>query len=175
MEDTQRQISSEVHHSNDLTVAIFVADICDPISLGECFALIQQIHPQIDILVNNAAYYPNHGPIANNLEDAWRAFEVNVRGTLNVTAEFCRQAAGHDTKSSTRAIMNIVSASAYAFQAPGAAAYSASKAALIRIMEDLALERADIRVINVHPGVAQTDMWLKAGGDTIDIPINDGM
>ena len=76
-------------------------------------------------------------------------------------------------------IINLTSASAYAFTAPGTSAYAGSKLAAMRIAECMACEHAvaDVRgarIVNLHPGAVKTEMWEKSGGESVGIPCNDG-
>ena len=76
-------------------------------------------------------------------------------------------------------VINLTSASAYAFTAPGTSAYAGSKLAAMRIAECMACEHAAAdgrrnRIVNLHPGAVKTEMWEKSGGESVGIPCNDG-
>ena len=126
----------------------------------------------------------------------WRTFEVNVKGTFLIFHAFSNllraippdllqsQGDGNSTPSQTTTrddeavIINLMSASAYAFTAPGVSAYASSKLAAMRVAECVAYEgiarsyRA--RIVNLHPGAVKTEMWEKSGGESVGIPCNDG-
>lgn len=111
----------------------------------------------IDILISNAGYLDAHQPIStSDLNDYWKCFEVNVRGSLTVLQEFLRVAKLGAT------YINVSSGAAHILRNWGFSAYSSSKMAFARIVEFLSLERPELRLFNVQPGAIKTDMASKA-------------
>lgn len=110
----------------------------------------------VSILVNNAGIegggYPGEPGFLEGLN---RVFEVNVTGTARVT-----DALMADLKASSGCIVNITSMMAQIAYQPGAAAYSAAKAALTQWTRSLAVDLAPhgIRVNAVAPGFFLTSM-----------------
>ncbi|KAL8805874.1 MAG: hypothetical protein Q9182_001655 [Xanthomendoza sp. 2 TL-2023] len=152
------------------------------------------------VLVHAAAFLP----VAENLDDIsqaggrewWETFEINVKGTYYIFRAFSdlvrasmpanRLTSQDDdalsqvttTKTEEAVIINLTSASAYAFTAPGTSAYAASKLAAMRVAELMACEnivKDDVtQIVNLHPGAVRTEMWEKSGGESVGIPCNNG-
>lgn len=108
---------------------------------------------RIDYLVNNAGINPAHGPLMEFDPAAGaKIFGVNVLATLSWTQRVHRAWMADNGG----AIVNVASAAGIR-PAPGIAMYGASKAALIHLTEELALELGpDIRVNAVAPAVVKT-------------------
>jgi NAD(P)-dependent dehydrogenase (short-subunit alcohol dehydrogenase family) len=115
---------------------------------------------RIDILVNNAAITGPHAitPFLRVTDDQLdRIVDVNLKAAFRCA----RLAADDMQKRSAGVIVNISSVGAYAAQL-GAAAYVATKSALVGLTKGLALDLAPmgIRVVGVAPG----DIDLAPGG-----------
>jgi NAD(P)-dependent dehydrogenase (short-subunit alcohol dehydrogenase family) len=115
---------------------------------------VERLGP-IDILSNNAGIdEPSEPAVAETPDAVWEAtFDVNVTGVFRI----CRAAIPLMRDGGT--IVNMGSANSIAPR-PNAAAYSASKAALLHLTRSLALElaRRHIRVNCVCPGVVDTPL-----------------
>ncbi len=110
----------------------------------------------IDLLVNNAAIAGTVGSIAETDPDAWwHVQEINLRGPL-----YCAHAvlAGMVERGHGR-IINVSSGAADG-PWPLVSAYAVSKAALLRLTENLALENQEqgIAVFAITPGLVHTAM-----------------
>jgi len=106
-----------------------------------------------DLLVNNAGINPAYGPLMEIDHDAARKItEVNCLGTLSWTQQVYRAW----MKEHGGAIVNVASVGGIR-PAPGIAYYGASKAMLIHLTEELAVELGpNIRVNAVAPAVVKT-------------------
>lgn len=107
----------------------------------------------IDILVNNAGLYRPRPVVELELAD-WQAhFALNVRAPYLL----CKAAHPWLEAAEDAVVVNVLSNLAHR-PVPGAAAYCASKAALLSFGRSLALEWAEhgIRVVSVSPGIVQT-------------------
>lgn len=141
--------------ANGVDVEAHVADLADPNATPK---LIESLG--VDVLVNNGAL---GGPVGPTWEvdetDWWRTFEVNLRGTA-----FAANAAIR-TMTSGR-IINVVS-NAGVHRWPYVTAYSVSKAAVIKLTENLAIElkRRPIAVLSYDPGMV--DVGLMRRGCTM--------
>ncbi|ATL68405.1 SDR family oxidoreductase [Nocardia terpenica] len=107
----------------------------------------------LDILINNTGINPVYGPLMDaDLDAVRKIFDVNVVSALGYTQEayraWMREHGG--------AVVNV--ASVAGLRSTGViAAYGASKAALIRLTEELAWQLGPtIRVNAVAPGVVKT-------------------
>jgi NAD(P)-dependent dehydrogenase (short-subunit alcohol dehydrogenase family) len=107
----------------------------------------------VTLLVNNIGINPAYGPLGSlDLGAARKMLDVNVLGTLGWVQEALR--GGLDEQGG--AIVNISSVSGVR-PAPGIAFYGVTKAALIHLTEELAVELAPkIRVNAVAPAVVKT-------------------
>jgi NAD(P)-dependent dehydrogenase (short-subunit alcohol dehydrogenase family) len=115
----------------------------------ECETLFKQAvstFGTVDVVVHAAAAEAS-GSIGDISPDAWFAgFEVNVKGTYIVAHEYLRVV----PKGGTIIILGTLGAS---LTVPGMSAYSASKLALLKVAEFLDIERTELRVFTVHPGI----------------------
>jgi NAD(P)-dependent dehydrogenase (short-subunit alcohol dehydrogenase family) len=108
----------------------------------------------VTTLINNIGINPAYGPLATlDLGAARKMAEVNLIGTLGWVQEALRGGLGSTDGGS---IVNISSVSGVR-PAPGIAFYGTTKAALIHLTEELAVELAPkIRVNAVAPAVVKT-------------------
>jgi len=130
------------------------ADVTSPEACAEIVDFAVQKFGRVDILVNNAGINPAHGPLMRtDLGAIRKIFDVNVVAAVGFTQlvfECWMSAHGGS-------VVNV--ASLGGLRSTGTiAAYGASKAALIRLTEELATELGPgIRVNAVAPAVVKTD------------------
>jgi NAD(P)-dependent dehydrogenase (short-subunit alcohol dehydrogenase family) len=133
--------------------AVFVhADIANPSDAASLASAAEITFGRLDILVNNAATFVLKG-IDATPEDWHRSLDVNVIGTALVT----RAAVELMRRSGGGAIVNLASISSFVAQ-PQFVTYSATKAAILQMTRNLALDLApdSIRVNCVCPGTILT-------------------
>ena len=133
--------------------ALFVnADISSPEDAASLARAAEITFGRLDILVNNAATFVLKG-IDATPEDWHRSLDVNVIGTALVT----RAAVEVLRRSGGGAIVNLASISSFVAQ-PEFVTYSATKAAILQMTRNLALDLAPdgIRVNCVCPGTILT-------------------
>jgi NAD(P)-dependent dehydrogenase (short-subunit alcohol dehydrogenase family) len=111
---------------------------------------------RVDVLVNNAGVQPPIGPLAQNDADEWmRAMAVNLFGPM-----LCTKAVLPGMMERKRG--KIINLSGGGATSPRAnfSAYAASKAAVVRLTETLAVELApyNIQVNAMAPGAVNTRM-----------------
>jgi len=108
----------------------------------------------VTLLVNNIGINPAYGPLGTlDLGAARKMLDVNVLGTLGWVQEALR---GGLADAGGGTIVNISSVSGVR-PAPGIAFYGVTKAALIHLTEELAVELAPkVRVNAVAPAVVKT-------------------
>jgi NAD(P)-dependent dehydrogenase (short-subunit alcohol dehydrogenase family) len=120
---------------------------------NDVVALVMERFGRIDMLVNNVGINPTQGPLVElDLAAARKVVEVNCLAALSwvqkVHAASMRESGG--------AIVNVASVAALR-PATGIGFYGASKAMLLSLTEQLALELAPtVRVNSVAPAVVKT-------------------
>jgi len=127
----------------------------EPGQIQEAIAAIGRVHVQLDVLVNNAAIEIEKSLDRLTLEDWNRVLEINLRGAFLLT-----QAVIPLFPASGGAIVNISSIHAtHAF--PDSIPYACSKAGMVALTRNLALELASrrIRVNCISPGYIGTRLW----------------
>jgi rhamnose utilization protein RhaD (predicted bifunctional aldolase and dehydrogenase)/NAD(P)-dependent dehydrogenase (short-subunit alcohol dehydrogenase family) len=136
-----------------------VCDLTDARSIDAALDAAVKRFGGIDMLVLNAGIFPSSAPIQSISSESWRsAMAVNVEANLLVM-----QAAHPLLKLAPRGGRVVVIGSKNVpAPGPGAAAYSASKAALNQLARVAALEWAKdgIRINTIHPNaVYDTALW----------------
>jgi NAD(P)-dependent dehydrogenase (short-subunit alcohol dehydrogenase family) len=109
----------------------------------------------VDILVNNAGIGTAYPATRETVEQFREVIDLNLNGCY-----WMAQACGRVMKPGS-AIINIASVAAYASGPLPQAAYSASKAGLVGLTRDLAVQwtgRKGIRVCGLAPGYFETEM-----------------
>lgn len=126
------------------------------------------LHGRLDILVNSAGIIYRNRTVEEHTDQEWDdTFETNVRGTFLM----CR-AALSALRVTRGTIVNVASyVGLVGFR--GAAAYAASKAAVVNLTRTMALDHAQegIRVNCVCPGSVDTDMIHQAWEATGDAEV----
>jgi NAD(P)-dependent dehydrogenase (short-subunit alcohol dehydrogenase family) len=143
-------------------------DVADDGAVAAAVGRIEARFGRLDILVNNAGVYGPKGPLELVDLDEWRrALDINLMGTLipirHVIGPMKRQGRGKIINLSGGGATNPM---------PFITAYAASKAAVVRLTESLALELQDFRIdVNaVAPGALNTRMLeeiLQAGPEKV--------
>jgi NAD(P)-dependent dehydrogenase (short-subunit alcohol dehydrogenase family) len=120
---------------------------------AEAVAATIKAFGRLDMLVNNTGINPVYGPLLGQDPAAVRkVFDVNLFGTLNLIRQAHEQWLG----AHGGAIVNVASIAGLQ-PAEGLGAYAISKAALIHLTRQLAIELAPgIRVNAVAPAVVET-------------------
>ena len=165
--DKQRAQLSKAHPG--IAVHAEVADIAKKDDVDRLFTAAGKALGKIDILVNNAGVYGPMGPIDEIDWGEWeQAIAINLLGTVYAA----RRAVQMFRPNRYGKIINLSGGGA-TNPLPGISSYAASKAAVVRFTETLALEVAEdcIDVNAVAPGVLATrltDQLLAAGPGKID-------
>jgi NAD(P)-dependent dehydrogenase (short-subunit alcohol dehydrogenase family) len=124
---------------------------------SEVEALIQrtlEVYGQIDIAVSNAATNPHFGPLMTADEGQWdKILDTNAKGAFRL----CRAVVPHMQAQGAGKILTLASLAGLA-PSPGMGLYGISKAALIMLTQQLAVELGpdNIQVNAIAPGVIKT-------------------
>lgn len=127
--------------------------VCDITDADAVNRLAAEVGP-VDVLVNNAGIWRFSPLVDTPLADARAVLEVNLLGTL-----LCCQAFGRSMITAGRgSIVNIVSTNAEQVS-PGTGIYPASKAAVLALTRQIALEWGPlgVRANAVGPGLVPTE------------------
>jgi 3-oxoacyl-[acyl-carrier protein] reductase len=138
----------------------YQADVSDPEQSKNIIEEANKKFGSVDILVNNAGVLLGGGQLEElNLDNLKKLWDVNVKGVLN-----CSQAVAPLMKEQGYGrIVNIASVAGIGTASkPGNMLYSSTKAAVIVITKNMALELGShgISVNAVAPGLIKTDMGL---------------
>jgi NAD(P)-dependent dehydrogenase (short-subunit alcohol dehydrogenase family) len=144
------------------------ADVSKPQDVERLAARAFDLFPQVHVLVNNAGVYGPMGPVEEIEWVAWaRATEINIYGSVLP----CRAVLPHFKRHRYGKIVQLSGGGA-TNPLPRLSAYAASKAAIVRFAESLALEVREfgIDVNSMAPGALNTRMLdevLTAGPDAV--------
>jgi NAD(P)-dependent dehydrogenase (short-subunit alcohol dehydrogenase family) len=161
---------------NEDVVATERADVSNPDDVNRLVARALALFPQVHVLVNNAGIYGPMGPIETVDWAEWtRAMEVNIHGSVLP----CRALLPHFKAHGYGKIIQVSGGGA-TNPLPRISAYAASKAAVVRFAESLALEvkAFNIDVNAIAPGALATRMLdevLAAGPDSVGQEFYDRM
>jgi len=111
----------------------------------------------VDILINNAGIPDAQRATKMSVELIDAVMDTNIRAPWILACEFARRRM--EAKAPGR-IINIASMAAYSYRGEGAALYSVSKAAVVRMTEALAVEwsKFHINVNAIAPGAFASEM-----------------
>ena len=150
--DAQRLAQIENDHPGEFHC--IQCDVIDRDAVLRCFADIVSSFGHIDVVINNAGIW---GPVDKfadiSLDDWFEAININLLGLSYCTHEALKPM--RMRKQGT--IINIVS-NAGAYRWPYCTSYSVTKAAVIKLTENLAVEmkRENISLFAYHPGLVHS-------------------
>jgi 3-oxoacyl-[acyl-carrier protein] reductase len=144
------------------------ADVGDEAQVDAMFDRLATEFGRLDVLVNNAGIY---GPMGNIETVSWPDWADAIRINLLSVVYMCRKAVPLMRAQASGKIINLSGGGA-TNPLPAVTAYAASKAAVVRFTESLALEVRDagIDVNAVAPGALNTrmmDQLLEAGAERV--------
>lgn len=139
------------------TAAAVAADVARAEALPDVVSQAEAALGPVTILVNNAGIPDAQRATKMSLELIDRVIDVNVRAPFVLSCEVARRLI--EAKRPGR-IVNIASMAAFDYGGNGAALYSISKAAVVRMTEALAVEwaRFGINVNAIAPGAFRSEM-----------------
>lgn len=132
-------------------------DMTDTDSIMEVVEQTEQALGPITILINNAGIPDAQRAHKMSLELTNAVFDTNLRGPWVLSCEIARRLIDHKLPGR---IVNISSIGGFNYSGNGAALYSVTKSAVIRMTEALAVEwaRFNINVNAIAPGAFHSEM-----------------
>lgn len=143
----------------------FAVDVAEPQSVKAAFARAEKVTGSIDLLVNNAGVSGSKSPISKADPDAWwKTMEINLRGVF-----LCCQAVLPGMIQRKRGRIINLGSGLGLIPFPDTSDYSVSKAALLRLTDNLAEEVREhgLAVFAISPGMVKTDMTLDLKEDNV--------
>jgi NAD(P)-dependent dehydrogenase (short-subunit alcohol dehydrogenase family) len=176
--DLQREPRSGSHFQTEVTTptdelvterfgvqSLYVdTDTSDPADVDALIGRTVEEYGRIDVLVNNAGVLVPGTSQEVSTADYERMIGVNLNGYFHTA----KSAVPHLREADHGRIVNISSVNAY--YGGGGAGYAASKAGIVNMTRDFAVELADAGVTAnaVLPGVIKTPLQDTADADTIE-------
>jgi NAD(P)-dependent dehydrogenase (short-subunit alcohol dehydrogenase family) len=140
-------------------ISTYTADVTKATEVDAAFDQIAHKFGKIDVFVSNSGFLSTPNPVtSSDFDDWWTSMETNVKGAFLGSRAFLRHAA------KDAYLLNISTAISHMPALPmGISAYAVSKAAAVKLFEYIALENPGIHVVNVQPGVVESDVNRKSG------------
>ena len=153
--DALAELAAEINGKGGAAHAVTM-DVTDMASVQAGVAEAVRLTGGIDGLINNSGVN-RRGPLLQIGEADWDAvIDTNLKGVWAVGTEVARHMVGRAKGGS---IVNIASLLSFR-QSPGATPYAVSKAAVVQLTQQMALEWAEngVRVNALAPGYFETDL-----------------
>jgi NAD(P)-dependent dehydrogenase (short-subunit alcohol dehydrogenase family) len=172
--EEQRQRLAAAHPGANIVT--HRADVADRSDVDALFAAATTSLGRLDIVVNNAGVYGPMGSIDTIDWDEWvRTIAINLNGLV-----YCSRKAVEAFKPNRYGKIINLSGGGATNPLPGISAYAASKAAVVRFTETLALEVKEfgIDVNAVAPGALATrltDQLVAAGPERVGAGLHERM
>src|SRR5262249_37111582 len=133
------------------------SDVAEPKEIESLYARVAREFPETSVLINSAGIMRRidlHGA-GSDLEELTREIEINLNGTIRMTAKFLP----HLKSKPTAAIVIISSALAFV-PLPTTPIYCATKAALHSFTQSLRvqLKKTNVKVFELAPPATETEM-----------------
>jgi len=151
--DSVQAVAAEIEAAGGQALAV-QAHVGQPDDVTALAARAIEVYGRIDITVNNAATNPHFGPLLTADEGQWdKIMDTNAKGAFRV----CKAVVPHMEAQGGGKIVNLVSLAGLR-PPPGMGLYGISKAAVIALTQQLAMElgQANIQVNAIAPGVIKT-------------------
>lgn len=154
--DRLEALAKDIRDQGGEAVAVGM-DATDADQLMAAVAKAEDALGLVTILVNNAGIPDAQRAHKMDIGLIDRVLDINVRAPFVLSCEVARRLIAADRPGR---IVNIASSAAYRYDGNGAALYSVSKAAVVRITETLAVEwsRYNINVNAIAPGAFESEM-----------------
>lgn len=154
--DKLNELAELIHADGGVCVPIEL-DVTDAEACIAAVAKAEEVLGPVSILVNNAGIPDAQYAAKMSLELTDRVLDTNIRGPWVLSCEVARRCMA---RKGPGRIVNLASIGAFQYSGGGAALYSVTKAAIVRMTEALAVEwaRLDINVNAIAPGAFSSEM-----------------
>jgi len=159
--DKLRNLAHEVGESGGQgRLTPIEADVRDPASIQNLFALIDQMVLKVDVVINNAAVGHNSSIGEITDEEATQIVSTNLLGTIMITREAIKRMIPHGSGQ-----IAFISSLAGKLAFPNLAVYSATKFGVEGFAEAAREElgATGIGVTLIRPGIMDTNFFKTAG------------
>jgi NAD(P)-dependent dehydrogenase (short-subunit alcohol dehydrogenase family) len=135
------------------SVSYEAADLTSAVDVEKALDNIVSKGGKIDIVVSNAGTLPDPGLIVGyDAQTLMRGFELNTMTVFNVLQAFVPRAGADPV------FVNITTNTAHMRPIAGIGAYTVSKAAGLKLVEQFSFENPGFHVVQLHPGTIPTAM-----------------
>lgn len=153
--ENAEKLSDYLKQKYKIETIVIKADVSDETQVQNMVKEIIDVFGRIDVLVNNAGIAIDKEFEDRTVEDWKKTLEVNTIGTFLVS----KYASENMMKKKNGRIINVSSTSGINICFPSSIDYDASKAAIINLTKNLAIQFAPyINVNSVAPGWVNTEM-----------------
>src|ERR1700761_50293 len=140
-ENILNDAKADLEKAGSSKILSFKADVLDDAAMNAAFDSTEKEAGKIDIVVANVGYLATPAPAATaDLNDWWKGFEVNIKGTLQTFRAFL---AHRGDNSPTFIAVNTGAAHAGVF--PGFSSYASSKIGEASLIPYLQAENPEVR------------------------------
>ena len=161
-DDCARKLKDELESTYKVNVSIYKCDISNEDDVIRMIELIKSKYSKLDCIINNAGIANDSVMFDKKMDDFLKVYETNLVGPFLVVKH------AKSLLSNESSIVNITSTNGIDTYYSYSADYDASKAALISLTHNMAVELAPIRVNAVAPGWINTDMNKELDKEYID-------
>ena len=154
--DKLQELADLIHADGGVCVPIAL-DVTDAEACVAAVAKAEEVLGPVSILVNNAGIPDAQYAVKMPIDFVDLVLDTNVRGPWVLSCEVARRCIA---RKGPGRIVNLSSIGAFQYGGHGAALYSVSKAAIVRMTEALAVEwaRFNINVNAIAPGAFSSEM-----------------
>ncbi|KAH8432692.1 SDR family NAD(P)-dependent oxidoreductase [Aspergillus melleus] len=179
LDDAAANLRAEIEKKGaSATILTYILDQANPASVRELWAKLSNDGIVVDTLVLNAASFSEEKPIVElGADKVWEAYEVNVRGPLELVQGFTSQTANNRPK----AIVNVATQAinmlydSQLFLAAKRPVYGLTKNAGTMLIQQIAKDAnpEELQIVSFHPGVLYSAEFKRMGLSESDLPFDD--
>ncbi|KAK3074085.1 hypothetical protein LTR53_008539 [Teratosphaeriaceae sp. CCFEE 6253] len=166
--DVLEDAKGKLEAAGSSKILTFPADVSDEEALNDAFASVKAEVGPVDVAVANAAYVPWGALLTVDVNDWWKGFEVNLKGTLLTYRAF-----EANRSSASPTFISINTGFGHMGPVPGVSSYGISKLGTMQLVSWLAKENPEVRAVSYHPGVIATSQQAQDSAKAIGLSNDD--